>query len=511
MIFERDGAYAVPVGEDDIDELTPLSEGEVLTFGPAVEAIVWTPMWLQEARAPIAVAAGRPKLGPIFNSDGVGKAVVIRPCISRGRRIRGLHPVYTPSMLEGAAGVFDGWPMFMDHVPPELAEAMAKHGRSVKELGGQILKGHWSRDFTHESDGEYGYQKGAVLAEMWATPFIRQTVGENADLLHTSINAWPKSGKPGPVPWKPKAKGMVIEGIRRQPQGSVDFVVRGGAGGRLLVQEGMEDEGAWPETGDWSKEDVSLVVSVAESLYASAQMSKKITEMSVEELREHLKSEAPHLLTALQESSEDDRGNGGKGSGSGSGSGSGDATTPLTEADVRRIFEDANSGQPTVEEFEKKLEERADEMLNERDMQRHLASVAANLIEKADGIPASWKTDLKARYAMTPEGPAQSLLVEAEMEGETEKKSAEAVLIENVTADLEHSRGLIADAKGKPRVKGEGGKKPDTGDGEGKRTRTQEREQTPFWRERFVSMGLAESADQAVEVYGGKAPKEDED
>lgn len=500
------------VADDDIDELTPLSEGEVLTFGPAVEAIVWTPMWLQEARAPIAVAAGRPKLGPIFNSEGVGKAVVIRPCISRGRRIRGLSPIYTPTMLEGAASTFDGWPMFMDHVPPELAEAMAKHGRSVKELGGQILKGHWSKDFVHEADGDYGYQPGAILAEMWATPFIRQTVGENANLLHTSINAWPKSGKPGPVPWKPKAKGMVIEGIRRVPQGSVDFVVRGGAGGRLLVQEGMEDEGAWPETGDWSKEDVSLVVSVAESLYASAHMPKTLP-TKPDELREYLQSEAPHLLPALAESDNGTgggSGSGGGGNGNGSGAGNGTAT-PLTEADVRRIVESASEGQPTVEEFTKTLEERADEMLNERDEQRHFSSVAAKLIEDAEGIPASWKTDLKARYAMTPEGPAQSLLVEAEMDGETEKKTAEAVLIENVKADLEHSRGLIADVKGKPRVKGEGGKKPDAGDGEGKRTRTQEREDTPFWRERFVSMGLAESTEQAVEVYGGKAPKNEDD
>lgn len=497
------------VTDDELAEAA-ISAEEVLEFGPCVEAVVWTPVWIQEARAPIAVNAGRPKLGPIFNSDGVGKAVVIRPCISRGRRIRGLSPIYTPSMLEANSSVYDGWPMFMDHVPPELAEAMLKLGRSVKELGGQVLKGWWQRDFVHEDDAQYGYQKGGTLAEIWATPFIRRTVGENAGLLHTSINAWPKSGKPGPVPWRPGMKGMVIEGIRRQPQGSLDFVVRGGAGGRLLAQEGLEEEGAWPETGAWDKEDVALVVSVAESLYASAQMSKKISEMNADELREHLKTEAPHLLTALAESENGPA----KPAPTPAAAAAPTATTALTEADVQKLIESAQSGQPTVEEFEKRLEERAGEMLEERDQQRHLASVAAKLIEGADGLPESWKADLKANYAMLPSGPSQRLLVEAEMDGETEKKSVEAVLVEAVKADLDHARGLIADAKGKPRVTGEGGAKPDPASGERARTGTSKAQEgeTPFWRERFASMGLAESADQAVEVYGGKAPsKEDKD
>jgi hypothetical protein len=497
------------------DELTELSAEEILTFGPCVEAQVWTPMWLQEARAPIAVAAGRPKLGPIFNSDGVGKAVVIRPCISRGKRIRGLSPIYTPQMLEANSSVYDGWPMFMDHVPPELAEKMAKYGRSVKELGGQILKGHWSRDFVHESDAEYGYQKGATLAEIWATPFIRRTVGENANLLHTSINAWPKSGKPGPVPWRPGTKGMVIEGIRRVPAGSVDFVVRGGAGGRLLVQEGLEEEGAWPETGDWTQEDVALVVSVADALYASAQMPRTLP-TKPEELAAYLAEEAPHLLPALAEAETPEQQvaklmKGGMSMTEawakvkGSSAPAKESDTALTEADVRRLVESMNEGQPTVEEFEKRLSERAEEMLTERDEQRHLASVAATLIEDAKGIPASWKTDLKARYAMLPSGPSQALLVEAEMDGEKVVKSVEAVLKEAVAADLEHSRGLIADAKGKPRVTGEGAKKPDTAGGESERAPGKSQEgEVPYWRERFASMGLAESADKAVEVYGGK-------
>jgi hypothetical protein len=496
------------VAERDDEELNEaeLTAEDVLTFGPVVEAAVWTPIWLQEARAPIAQAAGRPKFGPIFNSDGIGKAVVIRPCISRGRRIRGLAPIYTPQMLEANAGVFNGWPMFMDHVPPELAEKMAKYGRSVKELGGQVVKGWWGRDFVHEDDAQYGYQKGAVLAEIWATPFIRQTVGENANLLHTSINAWPKSGKPGPVPWRSGMKGMVIEGIRRQPQGSLDFVVRGGAGGRLLVQEGMEDEGAWPDpAAGWAQEDVALVVSVAESLYGSPQMSDLTLPKDPKELRKWLQeNDGGHLLPALTESD--------NGAGNGNGSGAPAAGgTPLTEADVQQMIERASAGAPTVEEFEQRLEERAAEMLQERDEQRHLASIARDLIVEAEGLPDSWKRDLIARYSMLPSGPSAALIVEAETDDAGKvTKAAEDVLKESVKADLDHSRNLMADAKGKPRVTGEGGKDAEKGDGESKSSKAQEGE-VPHWRERFAGMGLAESADDALTIYGGKPKKKDED
>lgn len=513
----------------EIDELAELSAEDILTFGPCVESIVWTPTFLQERRAPIAVAAGRAKFGPIFNSQGVGKMVTIRPCISRGRRIRGLSPIYTPGMLEANASVFNGWPMFMDHVPPELAEVMAKNGRSVKELGGQVIKGGWDKSYVHEDDSKFGYQKGAVIAEIWATPFIRNTVGENANLLHTSINAWPKSGKPGPVPWKPKTKGMVIEGIRSQPQGSVDFVVRGGAGGKLLAQEsemeGYDGEPEWPEVGEWDDEDKRLVVSLAESLYASPQMpQKKITEMNAEELTEHLKAEAPHLLTAIQEGADSEdkklieslvkKGKTRK-EAEAIVAGSKEEKTEeseggVTMADVRTFVESLNEGAPTAEEFEERLTERAQEIVSEREEQRGLATIAAQLIEDAKGIPASWKTDLKARYAMLPSGPSQALMVESETDDDGKEKSVEVVLREAVTADLEHARNLIAEAKGKPRITGEGGKKPDAADGESS-TKTQEGE-SPYYAERMVEMGLAESIEEAREIYGvKKAEKKGDD
>lgn len=507
---------------DDDSELleAELTADEILTFGPCIEAQVWTPVFLQEQRAPIAVAAGRPKFGKVFDDKGVGNAVIIRPCMSRGRRIRGLPPVYTPQMLERHASTFDGWPMFMDHAPAELAATLAKHGRSVKELGGQVLKGRWSRDFVQESDAEFGYRKGGVLAEVWATPLVRRMVGENPNLLHTSINAWPTSGKPGPCPWRPNVKGMVIEGIRRQPQGSVDYVVRGGAGGKLLVAEGLEEEGAWPEVGEWSEDDRRLVVSLAESLYASPRMSDLVLPSDPGQLGAWLQENAPHLAPAiglqLNESDAEERQvaqlmKQGKSlkeawqivrrkSGNGDSDGDGAAReSVLTEADVRRLVSESMAGAPSVEEFEQHLREQTDAIIATREEQRRLADRAGQLIEAAEGVPPKWKADLKARYTMRPEGAPATLLVESEQDGDGNTLTPDQVLEARVGADIDHVRELIAEATGRPRVSGEGGAKRDESASSGATKASR-----AHWRTSFVRMGLAESEDKAVEAFGGK-------
>lgn len=482
---------------DQLAEDAPLSPEEILLFGPIVESAVWTLSWVQEARAPIAVTAGRPKLGKVFDDQGKGKAVLIRPCMSRGKRVRGLSPVYTQAMLEKHANVFTGWPMYMDHVPAELAEKVARSGRSVKELGGQVLTPWWQLDFVQEYDEQFGYQKGGVLAEVWANMFVRKLVGENPDALHTSISAWPTSGKPGPVPWAPKKKGMVIEGIRRQPQGSVDFVPRGGAGGRVLLAEGEDaDTAAWPEPR-WDAADLALVVSVAESVYASDAMTGTTTVPTPPTdptqfgawLREH----APHLAGAvqLQEAVP--------------------AITPpaapapaaqpgITMADVQRMISEAQASAPDPSDaIEQKLREEFEDRDREAREQRHLSEVAHELIRVAEGVPESWKADLRNRYAMLPEGPSPALLVESETDDEGATLTEEDVLKKRVAADLQKARDLIAEAQGKPRVTGEGGgSKKNAGD---ERVREQAKE-TPYWREAFKDYGLVESVDNALAIHG---------
>lgn len=484
-----------------MDEDAELTAEEILTFGPVVEAQVWTPVFLAEQRAPIAQAAGRPKFGPVFNSEGLGKAVLIRPCVSRGKRIRGLPPIYTPTMLEAHATVFAGWPMYLDHAPPALTEAAAKRGRSVKELGGQVVTPFWDAAFTQEYDAEFGYQKGGVLAEIWASPFLRNLVGENPNLLHTSIAAWPTAGKPKQVPWNTKVRGMAIEGIRRQPQGSVDFVPRGGAGGRLLpLTEGEQDPDLvpWPEPR-WEEQDVSLVVSLAESFYSAEAVDGNgnipdFGQMQPDALRSWVQENAPHLLPALRESSAEPTPS----------ASSPPSTTPatgVTVEDVRRIVQEAQQSAPSVEEFEQTVQE----ALDERDAQRALSAEAHRLIEAAEGLPVSWKADLKARYSMLPSGPSPALLVESDTDDEGNELSELDVLKKNVEEDLQHARDLIAEATGKPRVRGEGGgTSKSSGD---ERTVRESKERTPYWRERFAEMGIVESADDALAVHGVEKEK----
>lgn len=496
---------------DELLEDAPLTAEEILTFGPCVESVVHTVVWLQEKRAPIAVAAGKPKLGKVFDDQGLAEAVVIRPCMSRGRRVRGLPPVYTPTMLEANSGVFNGWPMFMDHVPPELVSTMAKHGRSVKELGGQVIKGRWSRDYVHEDDRQYGYQKGATIAQVWGRPLLREMVGENPNLLHTSINAWPTSGKPGPVPWQPKIKGMVIEGIRRTPQGSVDFVVRGGAGGRLLLAESLgEGEPDWPAVGEWEEEDKRFVVSLAESFYASRQMTELTLPTKPDELKAWLQEHAPHLVPALQESATLPAPGNAGGNGNG-GNGGETVTEGISEDRVRELLAEASSGQPTVDEFEQRLQERTTAILLERDEQRELSAAALELIRVAEGIPDSWKADLRTRYSLQKGEASGALLYESADLTDAENKplTPEALIESRVKADLLHIRELLAEARGKPRPRGEGARSSSNGDGAaagaGARGGSRrDRPETPHWRRAFAGMKIVESEDKAMELYGAK-------
>jgi len=485
----------------DGDENAALTFDEIRLFGPVVESVVWTPAFIAERRAPIAVQAGRPKLGPVFNSEGVGKAVMIRPCVSRGKRIRGLPPIYTPKMLEANAGVFAGWPMYLDHVPAQLAETAAKRGRSVKELGGQVLTPYWDRDFTQEGDADFGYQQGGALAEIWATPFLRSLVGENPNLLHTSIAAWPTSGKPGTAPWNASVRGMTIEGIRRQPQGSVDFVPRGGAGGRLLLSEGQTpdpDLVEWPEPG-WRDEDVALVVSLAEAFYSAEQMTGSgipdFRAMQPSELAAWVRENAPHLAPALAEQNAPTGPPAGGAPPSPAGGPPAATGMSLTRDDVQRMISEAQApAGMTADEIEEQVEER----LRERDEQRHLAGIAAEMIRVAEGIPQTWKADLTARYAMLPSGPSQALLVEEEQDDKGATLSEEQVLRRNVTRDLEHVRDLIAEAIGKPRVKGEGGASAQSTGATPAKTKAA----TPYWRTAFADMGVVESEDDALAIHG---------
>lgn len=453
------------------------AEGADYELGPLMEAVN-------------AALAGGVKLAEesIFDDRGVARVAVIRPCVSRGRRIRGLPPFYSQEMLAENAGVFTGWPMYMDHVAPQVAEALRRAGRSMKELGGQVLKSWWDPEFVHEDDDRFGYMKGGVLAEAWGTPFMQQLVGNNPNLLHVSINAYPKSGRPKTVEAHAgKLRAMAIEGIREEPQGSVDYVPRGGAGGRLLPRrKASRSTVSIPGLPGAREREVS-----SPGLpYASRQMDGiDLSKATPDELREHLREHRPELLAALGETVQQAPAGGAAAGGD----------KPLTEAEVQQMIAEAQQNfSRTLEQERDRIREEVEQETTVRESQRSLSAKAKALIEDAENIPARWKADLANRYALTPSGPTPALAaIEAEMDGDKVVKSAEDVLKESVDADLKYAAELIAEAAGKPVITGQGSGSGGGDGGEGGGTVT---ESSSSW---------AEVLDLSLESEDGKPSEVD--
>jgi hypothetical protein len=437
---------------------------------------------LHEAASALIV----PKKGKLWEerADGtlVGKVAIIRPCVSRGKKIRKLPPIYSPRMLSEHAAVFTGWPMYVDHLmeqaveelterleeagQDELLEYLQERARSVKELGGRIEKSYWDPDVTFEDDGDYGYQPGAVVGEYVPQPKIREMLEADPKILNVSINAWPTGARPGAAPWDTSAKGMMIEGIRKVPMGSVDFVFKGGAGGRPLLRE----------SDDLQERAVSLLEAAYSSGHSSADPDedtedmavKKLSEMKPEELREHLEEHAPHLVEALAPK-EDDKKPEKKPE---SKPKKDDKDETVSPDDVKEMIEEGNAAllEKMKDEFgPEKLEEQVDERLQERDEQRSLQEVAFTALEEAgrNGLPSDWVGELKKNYTLYPSGPAAGLLVEAEKDDDDKEVPAADVLKKRVKEDVAHAVKLIQ-AGGGPVIEGLGGSTPDEGgSGEG--------------------------------------------
>lgn len=431
----------------------PLAEGAVLLEGDDLAPVV-------ESSTEIIV----PKKGPLFEHLGGdeyrGKFALIRPCQSRGRAIRGLQPIYEASMLGQFAGVFAGWPMYGDHLSEALAEEFMEKlnemGRSIKELGGRVAESWFDPDLVMEGDDEKGYRKGGVVGWVHPQPWSRKMLEADRYILETSINAWPTKVKVGRPSWDTSKKGAVIEGIRSKPMGSVDFVFRGGAGGKPIAV---------------SEEDRQLAVSILESAYPSPREGnpkepnvKKLAEMSHEEIRALPKATLVKLLKeeggeAVAESVAEaiQLGN----SGGGSNGGGASEGAPLTA----EALNEALSTQRTelTKDFEAKLKEareEGDKDLRERDEARSLEGIAqATLAEaKENGLPQAWVDQLKPRYTVTAAGIGTGLkLSESDLsDGEGQKVDPADAMKERVKADVAEAIKLIEAGGGKPRVKGFG-------------------------------------------------------
>lgn len=403
----------------------------------------------------IEEGAGRvhvPKKGSIFEEDGSVQVAVIRPCISRGKRIRGLAPIYEADMLGKNARVFEGWHMWMGHLTEGLAEAVdglqekleeaAANRNIARDLGGRVTETWFDPSYVGSDDDSMGYRPGAIMAKVIPYPAAKAILECDPQGLHVSIAAWPTSARKAKTSWDGNQIGMAIEGFRATPRGSVDWVLRGGAGGRL-------DERTL-------KEAEAVAVSALEGYYSPPRVTDPdpseetmaeidFTNMTQEQLLENLKESNPDLhkkLTAQVAGQVETR--------------LLEANPGLSEEKVAEIVSKAVS--EAVEETETRLtakieeaESGTSELLEEREGYKLLEKAAEKQI-KAAGLKPKATQDLLNRYRVLPSGPTNALLVEA-----TDEASAEEVLREKIEADITYVQELLEEASSGPQVRGLGG------------------------------------------------------
>lgn len=416
-------------------------EGEELTAeGPVVESGV-----------------GRvivPQKGKLFAEDGSVTAAIIRSCMSRGKRIRGLAPIYENVMLGRNDSVFQDWHMWMGHMSVPLREALEEleeqlqeavtPRRLFSELGGRITKTWHDPNHRAKGDDENGYRPGAIMGKLIPYPASKQILEADPDGLHISIAAWPTGARKASPSWDKSVTGMAIEGFRRTPRGSVDWVLRGGAGGRPLA-EGL------------SEEEALAVYSLGE-LYASAMPESPFKDMTLEKLREQVRKDNPALAVelGLEESA----------AGGGAPTPVVPATAPaaqptLTQADLDKAL----SEQRTVltAEFTTKLaesEEAAEDAVSDALSEARAAESnerMARLMITKSGLPVVWQEKLLEHYTVSSDGVPESLLSEEEVNTEGVTVSASDVFQGRVKESIEESRKLIEASGGSPRVTGLGG------------------------------------------------------
>lgn len=379
-----------------------------------------------------------PKKGKLFDDDGQVQVAVIRPCVSRGKRLKGLPPIYEARMLSENAQVFSGWHMWMGHMSTAMREALeeleeqlqeaAGRGRPFSELGGRLTKTWFDPDFSTPLDEEFGYRRGATMGKAIPYPGAKAILEADPEAFQVSIAAWPTAARPASPSWDGTVKGMAVEGFRSKPRGSVDWVLRAGAGG-----------GPVPKVEE-------LAVSSLRTYYASERDMPNWKNMTAAEIRKGLLDDAPEIAEELgiEEEARPAR-----------------TTTPaasgdsFTRQDVERLLETQKDELTTT--FESRLKEReslvedeVDELLEARESARAFEKIAHKVI-KASGLSEGWQEDLSRRYSVLPSGPSQALLVE-----EDGDKSAEDVLKENLEADIAHARELIEQSGGVPVVEGLG-------------------------------------------------------
>lgn len=411
--------------------------------------------------------------GEVVADDGTVRLAIIRPCMSRGKRLQGLPPIYSAEMLRANASVFEGWPMFVDHVLSEgmseaeneavgkvveiLFEARRRVGRSVRDIGGRIIETWWDPNYTHPDDSKYGHEKGAIMAKAKPTPDIAALIEHDPELIHVSIHASPTGFRPAT---KGGRRGMLIEGIRSNPAGSVDWVVRPGAGGRVLTQEGEAE-----------------ILSVVEGVYGDNHQLQgaaviDFENMSDSELQEYLADNRPGVLKVVENES----------------------GAALSEDSIRTIVRDelAQHSPGLAEAVRREATLQTTRLIEVRES----SAYAMGLIEQAADLGDKAKAALKAEFSLDADG-ANSLLAEAEPvlaeSGEVEK-TREQVVHEIVEGKIKAAREIIAEATGSPVVTGQGS----GGEGGEDLSEAERESKAQKYAEHLVESGIEDSMETAL-------------
>lgn len=321
-----------------------------------------------------------------LQDDGTVLIHVIRPTIGQGL---GRHK-YAPEMLRENADVFTGWKMYIDHQSPEAKKAAGGLPRSIRDLGGRIMESWW--DESVPAEGRFG--QGAVVARVKPVGQVKRLIEEDPELLEASIRAKAtevhQALEEGEQVW-------VVEGIRRDPPGSVDWVSEGGAGGRIadLIEGLVADAG---ETENDTAEGGDTVEQLEEALRdPESGVSKAVRDMV-----------AKRTHAALRHQGE------------------------LHQKELAEAREQARA--EALEEATKIADEtkRLMELRDLRDEAHKIISEAA--------LPSKAEAKLMGEYSLDGETPA----VKLDQQG-TEDKSASDLLRESVEADISEARELLAE------------------------------------------------------------------
>lgn len=386
------------------------------------------------------------------NGDGTFLMHLIRPCVGKGR---GRH-LYEADMLARDAGVFTGWKMYVDHEDPQ---ARAKRGglpRSVRELGGRVVESWW--DPSVPAEGRF--EQGAVVGRVKPTPFMRELVEADPDIVGVSINARATAVKPTV---RNGQRVMLVEGIARDPAGSVDWVTEVGAGGKVLA--------------------------LRESVAQESLDSDLIDAMSRDEFLAYLEDRRPDLAEQFAEAAaepdgddedDDDEDDGGKGRKCKSCGKRGckghsevmesneeDEMTPeqireaLQSPEARALIEaavaDAVAGSLEQVRAGVLYEARAD--FDRSLLLRDLRDAAHAQIAEA-GLPEAFAASARAKFDLTPIGATEALDVMPVLResdgGQEVEKDEFAVLREAVSAEIEAQKALVRAAGAPTLVEGLG-------------------------------------------------------